>query len=198
LHAVARFVYPPDVLTRPQAATLALFAKGGEKEAVDTEDVAVHVADLAPGMFSWQKYRDRIDKELVRVALSDAKLKAGYVIGSHSEGWMLTSAGLDFARRNLDKTGTRDSAERRRPDDRQWERERARLMTSDAYMKATTVGTASVSPDEADGFFRLNVYVRGSARERKIARIENHFSDDSELGDVVRLLAAQARERTTS
>ena len=55
-------------------------------------------------MFTWQKYADRIDKELVRVALSDARLKKGYVVGSHDKGgWMLTPAGQEFARRNRDR-----------------------------------------------------------------------------------------------
>jgi hypothetical protein len=185
------------MLTRPEAATLALFALGGEREMVDTEDVAVRVAEVAPGMFSWQKYRDRIDKELVRVALSDARLKAGYVIGSHAKGWMLTPKGLKFARENAERGGTETGPERRRPDDRQLERERARLLMSEAFSAYQNGGSASVSSDEADAFFRLNVYVRGEGRERKIARIENQFGDDPELGEAVRALAARARERTT-
>jgi hypothetical protein len=184
------------VLTRPEAATLALYAEGGDRETVDTEDVAIRAADIAPGMFSWQKHRDRIDKELVRVALSDARLKAGYVIGSHSKGWMLTTKGLDFARANADRANVESAGERRRPDDRQWARERARLLMSDAYARLQNGGSEPVTPDEADAFFRLNVYVRGAARERKIARIENRFSNDPELGPAVRLLAARARERT--
>lgn len=184
------------VLTRSEAATLALYSEGGEREAVDTEDVAVRVAEIAPGMFSWQKYRDRIDKELVRVALSDARLKAGYVLGSHSKGWMLTPKGLEFARKNAGQISDGRTAQRRGRDDRQWEGARARLLTSDAYSRAQSDGIDAVTPDEADAFFRLNVYVRGEARERKIARIENHFSQDPELGEIVRLLAARARERT--
>ena len=184
------------MLTRPEAATLALYAEGGEREMVDTEDVAVRVGEIAPGMFSWRKFRDRIDKELVRVALSDARLKAGYTIGSHSKGWMLTTTGLEFARENADRAGEEAASERRRPDERQWERERARLVMSDAFARLQNGGVEVVTADEADAFFRLNVYVKGDARERKIARIENRFSDDPELGSAVRLLAARARERT--
>ena len=184
------------MLTRPEAATLALFALGGDQDMVDTEDVAIRVAEVAPGMFSWQKYRDRIDKELVRVALSDARLKAGYVIGSHAKGWMLTPKGLDFARRNADRTAVAAGPERRRPEDGQRERERARLLMSDAFNRFQGGGIDSITPDEADAFFRLNVYVKGEGRERKIARIENQFGDDSELGKAVRILAAKARKRT--
>lgn len=185
------------MLTRPEAATLALFALGGDQEAIGTEDVAVRVAEVAPGMFAWQKYRDRIDKELVRVALSDARLKVGYVIGSHAKGWMLTPAGLKFAKASADRGGDASSPERRRPQDRQLERERIRLLTSEAFSGFQNGGIESVSSDEADAFFRLNVYVRGEGRERKIARIENQFGDDPDLGEAVRALAIRARERTT-
>jgi hypothetical protein len=109
---------------------------------------------------------------------------------------MLTTTGLEFARANADRAGEEAASERRRPDDRQWERERARLVTSDAYARLQNGGVEVVTADEADAFFRLNVYVKGDARERKIARIENRFSDDPELGSAVRLLAARARERT--
>jgi hypothetical protein len=184
------------MLTRPEAATLALYAEGGERELVDTEDVAVRAEEVAPGMFSWQKHRDRIDKELVRVALSDARLKAGYTIGSHARGWMLTPKGLEFARRNADRAGERAARERRRPEDRQWERERARLLVSEAFLRLQDGAMEGVTPDEADAFFRLNIYVKGAARERKIARIENRFGTDPDLGPAVRLLATRARERT--
>lgn len=174
---------------------MALFALGGDRESVDTEDVAVQVETVAPGMFAWRKYRDRIDKELVRVALSDARLKAGYVLGSHSNGWMLTTKGLEFARK-ADKDGREEGSERRGPDDRQWERERTRLLTSDAFIRFQDGGMDDITPDEADAFFRLNIYVKGQARERKITRLENRFSDDPELGDAIRHLASRARERT--
>jgi hypothetical protein len=182
--------------TRPEAATLALHLLGGDRDLVSTEDVAIRVGEIAPGMFSWQKYRDRIDKELVRVALSDARLKAGYVIGSHSKGWMLTPKGLEFARHNSDHSAAPAVTERRGQDDRQWDHERARLVTSDAYSLFQESGIEAVTQDKADAFFRLNAYVRGQARERKIARIENHFGNDPQLGTAVRLLAARVRERT--
>jgi hypothetical protein len=184
---------PP--LTRPEAVTLALHALGGADAAFDTEDVAIRVSEIAPGMFSWQKYSDRIDKELVRVALSDARLKKRYVVGSHNKGgWMLTAAGQEYARNNSQRAGS--TVERRRGrDEQQHKRERARMLTSRAYERFVGGEVDGVTADEADAFFRLNVYVRGQARERKIARIENQFSDDSELGELVTVLAARARER---
>jgi hypothetical protein len=183
-------------VTRPEAATIALYSLGGVSDLIHTEDVAVRLETTAPGMFSWQRHRDRIDKELVRVALSDARLKAGYVIGSHAKGWMLTAAGVDFARQHESDVGER-TPERRTVDDQQRERERKRLQSTDAYQKMVAGTTDSISADEADAFFRLNVYVRGASREKKIARTENQFGADPELGTLVSLLASRARERTS-
>lgn len=176
--------------------TIALYALGGATTAVDTEDVAVRVATISPGMFAWRKYPEHIDKELVRVALSDARLKKKWVVGSHDRGgWVLTPTGQEFARRNIDRI---DAAEVRRSgrEERQLERERIRLMSTAAF-EAVLDGRdpATISADEVDAFFRINVYVQGQARERKIARIENEFGDDRELGEAVRVLASISRNR---
>ena len=183
------------MLTRPQAVTLALYALGADAASFDTEEVAVRVEEIAPGMFSWQKYPDRTDKELVRVALSDARLKAGLVIGSHAEGWMLTSKGVEFARDNAKEIKAGQVPKRRSRDDAQWQKERTRLMTSDAYQHYRNDAFEAITPEEADAFFRLNLYVTGDTRDRKIARIENQFGDDPELGELVKRLAQRARER---
>lgn len=183
-------------LTRPEVATLALFACGGDRESVHTEDVALKAAELAPGMFAWEKHRDRVDKELVRVALSDARLKKHYTLGSHDKGWMLTPAGLAWARKQ-DLLGDEAIAvsRRRGKEDVQLNRERARLLGTIAFEKFSDGDAASISDDDADAFFRLNVYVRGQARQRKIARIQNEFGDDPQLGELIAHLADQVRTR---
>ncbi len=183
-------------LTRPEAVTLALYALGGADTAADTEDVAVRVAEIAPGMFAWRKYPDLVDKELVRVALSDARLKKHWVVGSHDRGgWLLTPLGQDLARANATLLGGAKEVRRSGRDERQLERERLRLVSSPAFHRARAGDLDGITKDEADAFFRINVYVEGQARERKIARIENQFGDDPELGKTVRTLAAMARTR---
>lgn len=184
-------------LTRPEAVTLALFALGGADTAADTEDIAVRVAEVAPGMFAWRKYPDLIDKELVRVALSDARLKKHWVVGSHDRGgWLLTPAGHEVARGNEALLEGAKEVRRSGRDERQLERERVRLLTSPALARIREGGDLDdITIDEADEFFRINVYVEGQARERKIARVENQFGDDPDLGAAVRILAALARTR---
>ena len=111
-------------LTRPEAVTLAAYTLGGTDVPLDTEDIAVRVAELVPGMFSWQKdeHRDRIDKELVRVALSDARLKKKFVVGSHDKGgWMLTPKGRRFAEHNMKHIEGRPNERSRGRNERQLE-----------------------------------------------------------------------------
>jgi hypothetical protein len=183
-------------LTRPEVATIAVFACGGERDSVHTEDVAIKAAELAPGMFAWEKHPERIDKELVRVALSDARLKKGYALGSHDQGWMLTPAGLAYAQAQESVArGGIAPVRRRGKEDAQVSRERARLMSSVAFERFRDGQLETISDDDADAFFRLNVYVRGQARQRKIARIQNEFGNDPELSQVIGYLADKAHTR---
>lgn len=186
-------------LTRPEAVTLALFDLGGGETAVDTEDIAMRVAEMSPGMFAWRKYPEQVDKELVRVALSDARLKKSWVVGSHDKGgWLLTPAGQEFAQNTGAVHGSPVPSRSNQRDSRQLDRERARLMTSAAYERFLTDGIDAISSDEADAFFRINVYVEGQARERKITRIQNQFGNDPVLADVVHQLAQRALRREHS
>jgi hypothetical protein len=181
-------------LTRPEAAIVALLHKGGDRQKVDTEDVAIEAAALAPGLFSWVKYAEHVDKELVRVALSDARLKKNWTIGSHAQGWMLTPEGLTFARANERRVREQAQAGRQARDP-ELEKERARMLASEAYAHAQRDGIDAVTDDEADAFFRLIAYIRGQPRQRKIARLENAFRDDPEMGPLILALAARARMR---
>lgn len=179
-------------LTRPETAVVALLRCGGDRSKIATEDVAVRAGAVAPGLFSWVKYPQLVDKELVRVALSDAKLKKKWALGSHKQGWMLTPAGVAFAQANSARIEDQARAGRQVRDP-ELERERVRLLASDAYAHAKREGIDAVTDEEADGFFRLIAYTRGEARQRKIARLENAFGDDAELGALVVALARRAR-----
>ena len=80
--------------------------------------------------------------------------------------------------------------------ERQHERERARLLTSDAFAQYQEEGDpASVTDVAANAFFRIDVYVKGQARERKVTRLVNHFNDDPDLGDLVQALAGRVLQK---
>jgi len=188
---------PVSSTTRPEAVTLALDGIGGAEAAQDTEDVALRVSELFPGMFAWRKYREHIDIELVRVALNDATKKKGWVVGSHRQGgWLLTPAGVLQAQRLRAQLPDAPATHQRGKDEQLRERERGRLLATSAFARVSAGDAASVTADEADSFFRMNVYVEGSARERRIARLQNLFGSDPELGPVVAALAARARQRS--
>ena len=86
---------------------------GGAVSRVHTEDIARKAHELFPDSFSWTKYPDLPDKDVVRVALTDArKPKYGAHIegrsGQHRgqssktkrdpqrDGWILTAAGVEW------------------------------------------------------------------------------------------------------
>lgn len=172
--------------------TIALLLLEGDKKPIDTEDIAIKVAELAPEKFSWRKYKQFIDPEAVRISLKDAHYTYNYVVGSQKEGWMLSKLGLQFARDNVNKSWTKPSSRKPTKESLQMNREKERLLASDAYeyfTKHGKRGLKNIPKQFSDDFFRLNNYIRGQARIQKITRIENLYMDDVELKDVVRILA---------
>lgn len=180
-----------------EIVTLAVYLLGGETRSVDTEDIAVKANEVAPGRFSWRKYPEQINIENVRTFLSDAKKpKNGqYLTGSGKEGWLLTERGCEFARQRVSELDGIDlSKTRYTTSERQWiNRERVRMLASEAFSKFQS--GKRVATSEAEAFFRLDEYVRGEARERRILRVVNTFGQDAELGLAVTGFAEKLRKR---
>jgi len=189
-------------LSNHEIVTLAVLLLGGESQYVDTEDVAVRVNELAPGRYTWRKYPEQINLELIRVYLSDAKKpkKGAYLLGSGNSGWMLTERGLAFARKSIALLDVIDlSSVALKPRDRQWrEGQRVRMLASAAFTKFSTGQKDLVSAKEAADFFRIDDYVFGQARERRLVRFLNAFGDDPALGKMVRQLAKRLRKEDTA
>ncbi len=93
----------------------ALYLLGGEAVTVHTEDIAIRCHELFPHSFSWTKHAHLPDKDIVRVALTDArKDKNGHLVEGRSgqsrgltaktkreptpDGWRLTSEGAAWIR----------------------------------------------------------------------------------------------------
>lgn len=186
-------------LANHEVVTLAVYLLGGASQPVHTEDVAVRANQLAPGRFTWRKYPDQINLELVRVYLSDAKKvqKGSLLVGSGSGGWLLSVNGLAFARKNLPRIEAADtSRDNLGVRERRWIRaERARILADPTTEKWRSDGAGAITPQEAEALFRVDEYVRGTARSRKVTRILNTYGDDPELGDALRELAAKVRSR---
>jgi hypothetical protein len=182
-------------LSNHEIVTLAVYLLGGDSKRIDTEDIAVKANELAPGRFSWRKYRDQISIDAVRKRLWDASRlqKGGYLLGSERDGWTLTPAGVSFANTkhgvlakvNLTRTPL-NIKERNLI-----KRERERMLSSDAFAKFSGDQAEAISLQEAESFFRVDAYVTGDARVEKILRTKNRFGDDAELGPLIRLLESK-------
>jgi hypothetical protein len=184
---------PAKALSNIEIVTLAVYLLGGQSRFVDTEDIAVKANEIAPGRFSWVKYTDQINIHTIKTHLWDAKSdrKGALLLGSEKEGWMLSSSGNGLARARADALGSLKGKHKKisRTEEKWVRSERVRMLNSEAYRKFRTLGVGGVSRDEAEAFFRLNSYVVGEARKRKISRIQNTFGRDDDLGRAVTLLA---------
>jgi hypothetical protein len=170
-----------------EVVTLAVYRLGGAQRAIDTEDVAVEAHRIAPGRFSWKKYPDQINLELIRVFLSDAKKNTNkLVIGSGRTGWRLTQRGLQWAEKVSETVGKLDASRSRSQsrsgsiDEQRRRRERSRIVATRAWHLWTT-GVRDIPVVEAKPVFRIDSYAHGELREAKITRVRAMFSDDSEL-----------------
>ena len=94
-----------------------LYGLGGDTRKIHTEKVAVRCHELFPDSFSWTKYPQLPDKDIVRVALTDArKDRHGALVEGRSgqrrgltaktqrrptpDGWRLTQAGIAWVKGN--------------------------------------------------------------------------------------------------
>ena len=186
-------------LSNWEIVTWAVYLIGGDQGYVDTEDVAMKANELAPGRFTWVKYIDQINIEKVRTSLSDAK-KEKYgklLVGKHIEGWMLSQYGLQYCTSNLGAFEKADiSREALYRKERTWrKREKTRLMGTSAYEKIVDINESdSVTKQEAESFFRLDDYVTGIARKKKIERYLTAFADEPELSKAVSILSEMVKE----
>lgn len=183
-------------LSQAEIVTLVVFLLGGDQHSVDTEDAAVKAYDLAPGRFSWRKYPEQINLELVRVYLSDAKKsdKGAYLSGSGRTGWALTQKGLTWARAierhmtSLDLGRRREDSRAGSIDENRWRRERARILSTRAWGR-WAAGERDMFPREAEEVFRIDNYAVGELRERKLTRVRSLFDEDEDLGPFLAHLA---------
>ena len=186
-----------DRFTNVQIVTLALYLAGGEVAPVDTEDIAVKANEIAPRRFAWRKYPDQINIDTVRKRLWDATKpgNGALLVGSERGGWLLTQGGLHFAKAKVGELATVDLS--RKPLNQRERRrhriERARLLGEPAYLKFRSGLLDAITAHEAESFFRVDDYVMGTARQRKLLSIQNVFGDDPQLGAAVRELAKRVR-----
>jgi hypothetical protein len=186
-------------LAQHEIVAIATFLLGGDRRPVDMEDIAVKANEIAPGRFSWRRYKDQIDIETIykRLWESTKQEKGGYITGSRGDGWSMTLAGTKFAERTVPALANLGPSRERRTkkEEDRLRRERNRMRAEVAYEKARDGRFSEVTSLEAERFFRLDDYVVGVVRERKIQQTENAFRDDPDLRPVVTKIAEIVRSK---
>lgn len=171
-----------------ELVVLAVHLLGGGVRPVDTEDVAIKVFELAPSRFSWRKYPQQINLELVRVSLSDAKKveKGALLAGVGKTGWSLTEKGLKWASDASEKLLGKDLSRSREAgrggsvDEQRWRRERERILSSRAWA-SWSKGDQTIATRDAAEVFRIDSYAVGRMRSLKITRLSELFANDAEV-----------------
>ena len=193
-------VKPLDrLLPNHELVVLAAYLAGAQSTSADTEDIAVKANLLAPGRFSWRKYKDQINIDTVRKRLWDATKaeKGGYLIGSEKQGWRLTKAGFDFAQREIAAASIETPIKRRssRIERTAKTRETRRMLREDAYVKFAHGQNSEITKSEAERFFRIDDYVTGKARLAKIERFRIMASDNQALTIAIDFFASLVKEQ---
>jgi hypothetical protein len=186
-----------DQFANHEIVVLALYLLGGESGPVDTEDIAVKANEIAPGRFSWRKFPDQINIDTVRKRLWDAMKteKGALLVGSEKDGWVLTENGMRFGQQNS-KTVMGDMPPKERLSLREKQRRRVeydRILAHETFAKAKLSGIGSITPQEAEAFFRIDDYVIGAARQRKVQRLLNAFCSDPEISSIIKRLSEKVR-----
>jgi hypothetical protein len=188
-----------ETLPQSEIVAIAAYLAGAERKRIDTEDIAFKAHEIAPGRFCWRKYKDQIDLELIYKHLWDLTQpdKGKYVTGSKNEGWMLTVAGTAFAQNAVDRVKYLAPAREKLPRrEEHWlKRERVRMLSEVACAKVREGRNGDVTIADAERFFRLDDYVLGAARERKIQQAVNAFHNDPDLGPVILVASELARSK---
>jgi len=164
---------------------------GGDAEFVDTEDVAVAANKLAPGRFTWRKYPDQINLELIRVFLSDAKkpAKGGLLLGTGAKGWRLSTSGLAWVRENSTQFERAFSAgvfsarpkRTRSASNARLERERERICSTAAWQRWVANADTALTDREISEVFRIDSYASANLIDIQVGRLQQMFVDDEEI-----------------
>lgn len=180
-----------------EIVAIAAYLAGAAQKATDTEDIAYKANEIAPGRFTWRKYKDQINLALIYKHLWDLTKadKGDYITGTEKEGWLLTVAGTSFAERTVDQIKDLAAGRERLPrKEQEWmKRERKRMLAEPAFSKFRDGNAAEITNQEAASFFRLDDYVIGAARERKIRQAENAFHNDPDLGTAIAEIVSMVR-----
>ena len=183
----------------------ALNRLGGANKFIDVEDVYVEAFKLAPLRFAWRTKKDLPDLKKCAKALRDAEAREPTPVAKSSDRYkqQLTVSGQQWVTENTQRltealeSGADIPAPRQRPKEsntQRQERELARITASTAFQKASDGAASTITPREAESFFRLNDYIRGPARAAKIARVTHMFQDEPDVAPLIAVIREKVPE----
>ena len=178
---------------------------GGSFRFVHTEDIALRAHKLFPDAFSWIKYPRLPDKDIVRVALTDARKDrygalvkgrsgqaAGHSLKNNRErtqdGWILTDSGIEWFNR-ISSSFADDIGERSLRDHRQSALRRLRRILNHSVFRRYLQEPASFAPNLGDmaGLVRCRVDAPESVWEARFVDLERdaRASNRKELDEFI-------------
>ena len=188
-----------------------LYLAGGATGRVHTEDVALKCWELYPDSFSWTKYHQYCDKDIVRVALTDARKEnaglrvSGRVEGQSSgigdpDGWTLTDAGLSWVREHSGALDLTASGKTERKSHRQVLLKRVHELKEAPIFRSYTSNPAEFQPliGELAAFLRCRVDAALGVWERRFTELRRVGIDagDAEIEQfVLACQEAHAKQR---
>jgi hypothetical protein len=150
------------------AALLALYDLGGARRAIDTEDIAMRAAEIAPRAFRWKKYPEQINLEAVRLALKhNVEETPSRIVGGILKGWQLTAHGLKECERlrGVESDNTRP----------------AQIRASAAFRAWRDRGPDAVSRALLLELLRTNDYFPESKRRQRAIALLNYAGSGDDL-----------------
>jgi len=168
-------------ITGQRLAAIALLHLDGSERAVGMEDLAMKIAELAPGRFRWKKYPEQINIETMRAMISQLRrADPPCVSGGVRDGWMLTPAGIHWA---CQTPGVASA-----PVFASLARGAALLRQSDAWEKFAHLAPEEITIYDARRFLKVDEYTSPRRRKERVQAIRNIAAHDDDLDALVAYL----------
>lgn len=167
-----------------ELVTLALYACGGTKKQVDTEDIALKADEIDDQRFRWKKYKQHIDRGLIFDCLKTSKNRklGSYVKGNDEKGWILTPEGYAFCEKSKDRIKPQFSRKirLRKVEKKYIQREEYRITNTEAYNKYLQGKKAEITNKDIKRLFKVDDYTtKDDVQKRTVSLLENFKTNEN-------------------
>ena len=155
------------MFNKSDIAAIALYQLGGSLRYIHHEDVAIKASQLSPKMFSWEKYPEQINLEMVRLALKNESAKVGgRVSGGIRDGWMLTPHGLSWCLAKVSGASNKFPRE-------QIHKEITRMTKNETFNKVVSNKASEITDNDLKALIRIDEYFSARNRSERIMALAN-------------------------